>query len=284
MTLKEMLEEVEIFGSGDVIDDRDLIISLANRALREIHCLLPLTKSLTINLRGQSPTVYYGEIKSPKAGKIILPLSGKAYSFRLCGKGYYSIEEGGSAAVTQFDTGNDTVLLRGFIAKGGAISFWSGFSFVIYDYCLFDDIYSANVSDIPDGSPVKRYDIRELCGDFLAFSSPPKDRYGNIIENCRLYDSFLEISSSFSDEITLVYYRLPKAIMGYEQDVEGIEVIDLPEEYKYLLFYLIWHLYWLTINETKAQIYKQRFDALVSQHKENQRSFDNSYVDINGWA
>ena len=84
MTLKEMLEEVEIFGSGDVIDDRDLIISLANRALREIHCLLPLTKSLTINLRGQSPTVYYGEIKSPKAGKIILPLSGKAYSFRIC--------------------------------------------------------------------------------------------------------------------------------------------------------------------------------------------------------
>lgn len=284
MTIQDMITEVELLGGGEIIEDRSLLLSLANRALRELYSSIPITRTVVFNARGRRPAVYYNEILCNAGNRINIPLVGKAYSMRLCGKGYYSIVDGDSTKVIQFDTGLDTTVVRGFISEGGTVSFWGSFTFVVYDFSLYDEIYSSSPDSIPDGKATSTYDIREIYSDFLAFISPPRDRYGKTIDQARLHDGILEIDSSFSGEIILTYRRMPTEIYGAVVENDAVEVIDLLEEYKYMFIYLFWYHYWYNTDEAKAKIYKDRFDELRLKDEGYRRSIDSAYVDVNGWA
>lgn len=284
MTLEELIIQAERFGGCVVIENRDLLISSANRALRELYLTIPVTKTVRFNARGHRPTTYYKEIVCGSGQSITIPIRGKAFSMRVMGNGNYTLNDNGSMTVSQFETGSETKLIRRFLSGDGSIRFWGSFTFTIYDLSLYDDIYGPEISDIPDGSPTTVYDIRAIYGDFLAFTTPPTDRYGSVIENCRLHDGLLEIDSGFSGEIVLTYRRMPLMIDGQYVTSDPYEIIDINDEYTHLLIYLTWYHYLSIDDEAKAGIYKKKFDDMVSALNENYRIIDSSYVNVNGWA
>ncbi len=283
-TLEDLKRQVEWFGRGDVINDRYTLIALANKALHELYLTIPVTKTVRLNVRGHKPTVYYEELVSKSGKTMILPLVGKAYSMRVMGKGNYTITDGSNVSAVQFDTENETKLVRGFIGTGGTIKFWGSFNFIIYDFSLYDEIFSQKVESIPDGAPIAVYDIRAKYGDFLSFLSPPTDRFGKVINDCRLQDGRLEINSGYSGEILITYRRLPTEIIGLYEEQDAEEVVDISNEYSHLLIYLIWYHYWHLNDEVKAQSFRDRFESLASVLANDRLTIDRKYVNENGWA
>lgn len=283
MTLEEFFTEIERFGGGDTIEDRTVIISSANRALREIYLSIPVTKSIRYNVNGHKPVTYIKKMVCKAGESLVLPLKGKAYSMRVVGFGNYTIDMG-TSYITQFNSGNDSLFVRGFITQEGTIEFWGSFSIVIYDFSIFDDIFSPELDDIPDGSPINTHDIKAVCSDFLAFVSHPTDRYGNLLENCRLREGNLEIDSSYSGEIILTYRRLPTLIYGVDPGNDYREVVDISDEHIPALLYLTWYYYWYNIDEAKAKIYRNRYECMLELAMQNYRYIDRKYIDVNGWA
>ena len=278
------MREIEWAGGGATIEDRYVLISTANRALRELYMKFPVTKTVKLNVRGHRPSTYYKEIVCKSDQSIIIPIKGKAYSMRVVGKGNYTIWDNGGMSAFQFDTGNDTKIIRGFLEKGEKIRFWGGFTFVVYDLSVYDEMYSPEVDSIPDGSPITVYNIKEMYGDFLSFACPPTDRFGYVIDNCRVYDGSMEIDSGYSGEILITYNRLPSRILGDNPGMEEYEIIDVSDEYTNLLVYLVWYNYWYDIDYSKAEVYKDRIDDISNIIYRNKRCFDRTYINENGWA
>lgn len=279
------MKTVAEYGDGDEAQDKARLIYTSNRALNDVYYHLPVTRNVQFYARPYKPITYHKEIHYNGKGPLTFYTQGKSYSMKVMGKGNYSILDGGIQNAYEFDTGRETKLIRGFISKGGFIRFWGGFSYTVFDFSIYDDIASAQIEDIPDGASRAIYDLRKICGDFLSFSSAPTDRYGRAIENCTLRDGRLEMDSDYSGEINLTYNRLPAQILGVtmEEDLRE-ETIDITEEYVPLFIYLIWYHHWCNTDETKAALYKKKFEDLLDLIKERQRVFNSSYVDVNGWA
>lgn len=286
MTLTELGNEVKLLGfNSEEAIDRNLLISSANRALRELFTHRMITKTVKFSARGLVPKIYHSEIICKNGDPITIPIAGKSYSMRLCGKGYYSITSGKNTISNQFDTGPESKLVRGFIPSAGNIKFWGSFSFSVYDFSIYDESFSPLVTDIPDCVPTTEYDIREIYGDFMAFVSPARDRYGNIIEECTLHDGRLQISSKYRGEVHLTYRRLPAIIKEKKAEEEEEADIDLPSEYLYLFPLLVASYYWLDSDSSKANYYKNRYEERLSILDSCcYEELDTSYIDTNGWA
>lgn len=286
MTFKEFINELHGIGSGDHIDSVESLTYFFNGALRELYARMPITKTVKFNLRGHKPRTYYKEIVCKSDQSITIPIEGMAYSFRIMGKGNYIVKDAAITDAYQFDTGRESQLVRGFITESGTIRFWGGFTFVIYDFSIYDDIYSPEVDSIPDGSPITVLNLRDTYGDFLAFTSAPTDRFGKTIEGCRLYDGRLEISSSYSGEVYLTYRRMP-SLLTYVFGSEAItlaESIDVSDEYILPLIYLTWYHYWYNLDDHRSKIYKDRFESIAGDILDGKRTVDTEYINENGWA
>ena len=284
MNFDELVEEVERYGCSQTIEPKQTLIYAANRALSDLHYYLPITKSLRFYARGFKPIIHYKEILYNGANPIFINTRGKCYTMQLMGKGHYTIMDGDTAKVFQFDTGNETQRICGFITHGGYIKFWGGFSYTVYNFAIYDDVLSPMPEDIPDGSGRIIYDMRKICPDFLSFISPPTDADGNVIENCRYFDGKIELDSDFSGELNIKYRRLPTKIVGIEKVGDEEEVIDVCREYIPMLIYLIWYHYLSNSDDDRAKLYKSRFDNLLALYKENNNTYDKTYIDVNGWA
>ena len=286
MTFEEFSKVFHGIGNGDHLVDNETLTYILNGALRELYARMPITKTVNFNLRGHKPCTYYKEIICKSDQSITIPIQGMAYSFRVMGKGNYIVKDSVTTDAYQFDTGKESQLVRGFMNDAGTIRFWGGFTFVIYDLSIYDEIYSPEVESIPDGSPITVLNIREMYGDFLAFTSPPTDRFGKEIEGCRLYDGRFEISSDYSGEVYLTYRRLPKLITYVEDndDVTLAENIDVSEEYLQPLLYLTWYHLWYNMDDMRSKIYKERFESLAKDILDGKRTVDTEYINENGWA
>ena len=279
------MSEVKLLGFNDGADiDKNLLISSANRALRELYNHRTITKTVKFSARGLVPTIYYDEIVCKNGNPISLSAVGKCYSFRLCGKGYYSINDGSETIVKQFDTGPESELVRGFITFGGTIKFWGSFSFSIYDFSVYDERLSPDITDIPDCVSTTEYDIRKIYGDFMAFVSPATDKNGKVIDGCTLHDGRLKISSRYRGEIHLTYRRLPQTIVSANPGSTEKD-IDIPSEYLYLFPLLVASYVWLDNDEKKANYYKSRYDECLKLIDSSYYDeLDTAYIDTNGWA
>ena len=269
-----------------MIASTETLTHAVNGAMRELYSRIPVTKTVRFSLIGHKPCAYYKEIICKSNQSITIPVNGLAYSFRVVGQGNYIVKDSVTTDAYQFDTGRESQLMRGYLNSEGTIRFWSGFTFVIYDLSIYDEAYSPEVEAIPDGSPITVLDMREMYGDFLAFISPPTDRFGKNIDCCRLSDGRIEIDSSFSVEIHLTYRRLPSLIVYLEntEDITLATRVDVSDEYIQPLLYLTWYHYWYNQDELKAKIYKDRFEGIIKDITDSQRTVDNDYVNEDGWA
>ena len=279
MTLTELKHEVTLLGFDAEADVEAHIIAAANRALRHLYSQRSFTKTVRLFARGAFVSYYRKEIHCGTQQVIICPAIGQAFSMRLCGSGTYTITDGTVVRSQQFESGAESVLVRGFLTKGGTIKFWGGYSFTVYDYTIYEDIFSPHIKDIPMGGTTVTFDLREMYGDFMAFISPAKDPSGNPIPGCVLTDGRIEITAGYRGEIVLTYRRLPETVTAETEN------IDLPEEYTHLFPLLVASYVWLDTDENKALYYKLRYDEMIGLIKtENYQYIDNSYKNENGWA
>ena len=279
MTLKELKNEVTSLGFDDTLDLDDHILAAANRALRQIYSQRCITRTARIFARGSSVCYYQKELHCINGKSVTLPARGKAFSMRVCGSGYYSVQDGSTERVSQFSTGIESQLIREFLTWGGSIRFWGSFSFAVYDYTVYSEVYSALPSGIPMGGTTVVFDLREIYSDFLAFLTPAKDSFGNQIPGCALCDGRIELSSDYKGEIIITYRRLPEKITA------ETDVIDLPDEYTHLLPLLAASYVWVDTDAEKALYYKERYDEMINLlGSESYQSIDNSYRIKDGWS
>lgn len=280
MTFDELETELTILGNNQPITDESLLILSVNRALRRLYNDLRIVKEVRIAARTIKPISYYKEIYCKSGEFMEFPLNGKAYSMRFHGSGKYMITDGDVTNTYTVDSKKEAKVIKGFLSYGGKISFWGSFSFTVYDFAVYDEIFSPQLADIPEEGSHRVFDLREMYGDFMSFISPPADSDGNLID-CNMQDGKIEIDSSFEGEIILRYRRLPTKVISTME----IQTLDVPEEYLHLFCLLAAAYYWYYTDDGLSGHYEELYEGgIESMRKGCYDQINCSYVDTNGWA
>ncbi len=281
MTLEDLMFDVEVLGGDNGLSNATLFTFATNRALRRLYSDRNILKTVRLAVRRPRPIAYYKEINCINGETGEYPIEGTAYSMRIHGNCKYMITDGETSTIYTVDSKNEAIKIKGFLTYGGSISFWSSFAFTVYDLAIYDSIYSEFTSDIPDLDARRVLDIRELYGDFMSFTSPPTDKYGNPIKNVKMYDGRLEIDSDFVGEILLTYRRMPTEI----PPGTGNPTIDITEEYSYILSLLVAYYYYYNIAPELANGYLSCYEDIIARmNSTSYQQLDPAYVDTNGWA
>jgi hypothetical protein len=307
MTYKELTRDVISLCRDMEIKSRRLMVNSVNSALREIYARRRIIRKVKLYAFGLTPSLYRKQIFCKGGSSVRIPLSGAAYSMRLCGEGIYRIEDGDKTEIVQFNTDGGIKLVRGLIKNGGSIYFYGNASFMVFDMSVYDDLVSNLLTDLPETRQNQIFDIRRSHGDFLSFIEPPRDIDGRIIPGYRLYDGKLEIPISYRGEINLSYRALPpkvvittdeyieaeerekaesegKPYIPPEEDLDLIEV-DIPEEYTHALALLSAYYYKVAENSATAQGFKADYERVLKGLDEcGYEELDSSYHLEIGWA
>lgn len=280
MTFSKLAADVALLGYEGSLEDCAPLITATNLALRELYSSRPVSKTVRFAARGIKPILYCKE-RTCNQGEIAeFKIEGVAYSVRIHGSCNYMVKNGEHFVVNTVSTGREAVVFKDFIAPGSTISFWGELSFTIYDFSVYDRVFSSNKDDLPDGGPTVTYDLRKLYGDFLTFSLPPVDVYGNVLKNCRLYDGKLEIDSTYTGEIILSYRRLPDYCDGTED-----QEIDIPPELLHLFPILVASYVHLNEDSAKANYMRNIYEGgLEILGLQSYNEVDPSYLIADGWA
>ena len=256
------------------------MLNACNRALRFFYNNVKITKTARLVAHGVRPVTHYKMISCKGGDEITLPVNGVAYSMRVHGTGRILVSDSTSSNVERFDSPIESKVIKGFLPLGGTITLWSSFSFTVYDFSVYDRLFSEKKEDIPDYGPTVVMDLREILTDFMSFISPPIDRDGVPLENCRMQNGRLEIDSAYKGEIMLTYRRMPAEIGGEEDDI-----IDVPDEYLHIFPLLVAHYFLLRIDDTMAKYYKSLYDkSMELVAKDSYSEMDYRYPVRNGWA
>ena len=138
-----------------------------SRALSLISSERRLEGRCVIPAYGQKPLTRVENFRHHGGKTETLPLVGRAYSLIVCGKGSFTVSSGAEERRYAFDTNGR--LYRGFIPGNATLVFDGAHSFDAYSLSTYSEVFSDDESDIPDGSGISRYSLRERCADFGGF-------------------------------------------------------------------------------------------------------------------
>ena len=257
MLFSKLKEEIGLLGC-DLVENQDLLITSVNRALRDLYNSRTILKTVTLAAAGLQPVLYYKEISLPAGKTIEIPINGRAYSMKAHGILTYLVRDGSDSNAYSVKSPYEATAVKGFMNFGGSIKIWGDFAINIYDFAVYDRVYTGEREDIPLYGPTITFDLRKMYGDFMSFISPATDRDGRVIENCKLYDGRLEIDSAYKGGVTLTYRRLPRSVTIYDLDAGEDFEVDIPEEYTHLFPLLVTSCLWLEEDEAKSKYYKAK--------------------------
>lgn len=278
MTLRELQTEVSALGFDSTVDCDALFITSANRALDLIYDECCITGDVSI-LTVRPPVLKHIDALVHIGGAVdALPISGRAYSMYVSGDGLITVETGGESHSASFSGKN--VLVRGFINGNGVMTFSGDSGYSVTSLYIYGEIFGDKESDIPDGTDLHFYDVREYVNDFVSFVSPARDHKGNIIKNATLSDGKLIIRGEYNGAVHLTYRRSPKRVTG---DLDS--TIDVPRDEEARLSILTAAFLWLDDDEEKAKYYMQLYREFRTKHRDvSVGSGTAEYVNENRWA
>ncbi len=276
MTVRELKNATYPLSHISGNDADRLFMSCLPGVLLTIYSDLKITARKSLFAEKIRPSFLLVRIVHRSGETRTLPLSGRAYSMRVSGKGRITVRDGSSVKCTDFDS--EDKRLCGFIKEGGCILLSGEYFFSVSDFALYSDLYGESESDIPDAGRTKCLDFSKY-DDFLAFISLPKTPDGRAVAGAFYEGNKLFLPSDFEGYITVNYLKKPRT-HNFDDD----EIIDIPKGYESLILPLL--LCRMLTDEDKElsadylEIYKSGFSALKKALKDGY----SEYVITDGWA
>ncbi|MBO5101958.1 MAG: hypothetical protein J6C39_05435 [Clostridia bacterium] len=278
MTLKELMLEVSSLGFDSPSESEHTLLLAANRALRELFVTAGTLGSFCFYARRSVPDTFIREITFRGGEKTVLPLSGRAFSMTVSGKGRYTVTDRVGKSSEGFDT--QGALVRGFLHGDATLTLEGDCSFIVSGLATYSEVYSDRIEDIPCADGTRTYNLREMIPDFHSPLALPTDFDGKEIRGASIADGHLTLPAEYSGSVRLCYRRLPRKISS-----EDTSDIDIPEEYSHLFPLLVASYVWLDREPELAAHYRERYSAEAERLKgESRLSLGSVYNDTNGWA
>ena len=208
-------------------------------------------------------------------------LSGKAFSVRLYGNGTLTVKSSFGSQTKRFSSEGD--YLKEFIGEDATLTLSGPISYVLCDLVCFDEIFSEDEKDIPNGDGTMVIDARERLPDFLAFDALPSDMEGRRIEGVILSDGKIIVKPGFTGEMKIFYRKLPIVPTLEAKDAE----IDIPAVYASLLPLLTAFYFLLDDESEKAEIYRELYEKnlIAIKSGEKAKKIDTAEYEVaDGWA
>jgi hypothetical protein len=304
MRVDELYEAVAKLGFEDALEDGDSFYYAANRAIIQVNALRPAVAEYTIHHAPISNLLNTGfdPVIRDESDVIYTCMNPKAYYFEASGSGTLFIEkqyEDQWRLIGEREfSGERFASYRGFIFEDGeftkgnirlrfSASAQGDFAYFIKNIAMYSKIFSADEKHIPAFKEYAKYDMAELCDDFLTFEAP-------IIRRGEYYDTgtgfFIEGSHTilfpYNAEgiFKVLYRRRPKSLINDGKAEEDTTVIDLDDELCTLLPTLIASYVWAEDEPEKAQYYLALYRELAANIEYRAASISTSKViNKSGW-
>lgn len=292
MTVSELYRQVALLGFEDGLESAQSFCYAANRAVMQVSAIRPQVAEHEIfrhnikNLVRSSfvPIIYESDI-------IYEAQDAKAYYFEASGCGMVFIERLSDAGWEMLGSREIKTSafepFRGFIKAdgnfvGGAVRLRftahpdGDFVYFIKSAALYSRVYTPNEKDIPAYERYTVYDMSTLCGDFLAFCSPPIKEEGRERMGAG-YDvdgaSRLVLPYEAQGSYKILYKRKPAQIADTGEPEADETPIDLDEELCSLLPNLVAAYVWADDEPDKAQYYMSLYRERAAEIEARQESY-----------
>ena len=224
MTLSELIDQVSTIGEdGRRLPDSDFI-NATNRALGYIYAQQKVTGEYSFLAVGEHPIKRVPLLKHKGNQREALPLAGRVYSLFVSGTGGFTLSgDDGFSYTEEFST--ERRRFCGVLPEiNPTITFFGELDFTVFDLVCYSQRRGDNDELIPDGSVIRRINLRERVADFAGFAGYPTDDHGAVIREVYLRDGNICYPEGFTGNVRVRYYRAPKQVS--ESSLH--EPLDLP--------------------------------------------------------
>ena len=229
MTLRELKNELLSLTSLPSSEIEKKVCHAASRALFRIHTELKAVTEKSIYVTRPHIASHTPQLLCCGGERLELKLSGKAFSMRLCGKGSYTIYDGGESYTESFSLCGEA--MSGFLKSEEArIVFTGDGAVTVMDLVCYSAINTDDPKRIPAYNEL--YQVAVDTEDrFIALAEPICDGSGRKINGVECISGVIHYPKGVEGEIKVRYRRLPGRISGAYPD----DAIDLPTSYTPLL-------------------------------------------------
>lgn len=274
MTVKELRYDVYALAGLPESEENARFTSALGAALDKMRTELLITDEIGIYLTSCRPTVSIPMLIHRSGESKSLPISGRAYSMGVSGKGYFTVRDGYRTLRYDFDT--DYTRFRGFIKDGGEICFAGDYTYTVFDLLCFSDIPSDREEDIPDSVSERRIDL--LKRGVLRPVTQPTDGSGEPIEGARILGDTLILPASFEGAVRL------EAIRRSKPPSSDTDEVDIPSKYTFMLPPLVAALLFIDEDEALAEKCGKIYEDLKKELNSLPTPRTVVKVQTNGWA
>ena len=274
MTVRELKYEVYSLAGLPVAEADNLFSSSLRLALDKIRTELLITDEIRIYIAPCRPTVSIPRLRHRSGERKSLPITGRAYSLGVSGKGYFTVRDGYRILRHDFDT--EYTRFRGFIKEGGEICFAGEYAYSVFDFVCFSDIPGDREEDIPDGVGEIRIDL--AAKGILRPITQPTDGFGVPIEGARIVGDLLVLPKDFEGVLRLEAVRISRACSS------DTDEIDIPLRYHTLLPPLVASFIFIDDDKELAEKYGRVYEDLKKELNSLSLPCSPTRVLTNGWA
>lgn len=273
MTYKELYDEVRHLGFEDTPAPRDMFLSAAGRALRQLYSDLPEERVATLSpvlpavRKGLAVTVLHaGEVFRAEG-------EGGALSLLLGGRGSYLLtDEDGERSGFFFGTREVRLCTVG----AWVLTVTAYTTTRITDGRIFEGSFSSEAEVPPPREGVTLELAREIPALLFPIGLPTVD--GKELE-ARLTGTELWLPSLPDRPMTVRYARAPAPLTGDRED----ERVDVPMRAAHLLPLLVASYMFLEDDSDRAQYYMTLYRDGMLRLRTERPSYTTHYTDVLGW-
>ncbi len=278
MTLNQLRNSVIDLGFEVALDKEEMLIPALSRALYTIYLDRPRLKTVRLGFPEICGRLIAPVIAHKGGERIECEIEGEAYSFRVSGRGRYTVSYGAITEEGEFES--DMAQIKGRVAPPAKITFLGDYSYTVFSLATYLTVGGPESKDIPMWGEERNITLSERYADFLSPHTLPIGSDGKTVRGAKITDGVLYLPSDFLGEATLTYKRAPYVPTGDDMD----EVIDLPRDSEELLPLLVASYLWLDDDAAKAEYYMALYRSGISTVRATSSLELGREYTTNGWA
>ena len=302
MTISELYKQVAGLGFESSLEDEDIFLNAANRALLQVARIRPATRLCRVNHKPPKNLLNTSHSPTERSETLIYEANGaKAYYFEADGNGtaYVEFLDGGAwkiADIVHLSTeGFAFKPYKGFVKDGNdfvkgsvRIRFEGNFTYSVKSVALYASVYSDEAEDIVAFEPFTKYDISNMAKDFLSLAAPPvvEDEKRTVLSGGYDFEDgrILLLPHSKSGVYNVRYHHRPDVIFDDEDLASNSEKrIDLDDDLCHVLPNLV-AAYILAEDEPQlAEYYLTLYNQQAAEIRAAALSYSSVPIILNGW-